>query len=180
MRYGPNSQEVLNLREELDSYCWFERIGSLHPNDSELVRVDFSYMVEHDGFRYAPWGSLLATQESQAEKLIFAHARIGAQNAMVADFSIEEIIPSSKVDDLLFDFDETYAPDGSYYPGTFTYPHEMIEFPDRLIRGAGLELVVADLDPSLTFFRDLLPWLQEGFWPVGWQGEWPEGRLMVW
>lgn len=66
-----------------------------------------------------------------------------------------------------------------YYEDIDMYPHELFSPPDRLIRGAGGEALVGDLE-ELHFFRSLLPWFQQGRCPMGWVGQWPSGRLPVW
>src|SRR5262245_36032940 len=67
-----------------------------------------------------------------------------------------------------------------YYGESCLYAHELVDPPIRLLWGAVDEIMVADLEPSLTFFGSLFPWLRRGHWPCGWEGEWPQGKLILW
>jgi hypothetical protein len=40
------------------------------------------------------------------------------------------------------------------------------------------ELVVAHLT-EVHLLRDMWYWYRQGHWPCGWEGDWPEGRLVV-
>jgi hypothetical protein len=40
------------------------------------------------------------------------------------------------------------------------------------------EMVVAHLTPH-HLLRDMWRWYRQGYWPCGWVGKWPEGRLIV-
>ena len=60
------------------------------------------------------------------------------------------------------------------------YPSELVELPDRLLWGAAHEIMLADVEPKLGFFQSMMPWLRAGYWPCGWEGNWPQGRLILW
>lgn len=49
----------------------------------------------------------------------------------------------------------------------------------RAVRGAFLEAGFADLDHGKTFFTDAFRFYEQGHFPCGWTGEWPEGLLLV-
>jgi len=81
------------------------------------------------------------------------------------------------VDDFLVGLTREYP---GYYKDTYLYIHDLVVLPDRLVRYAARELLVADIAPDLMFFGGLMSWLHRGHWPLGWQGNWPSGRLMLW
>ena len=56
------------------------------------------------------------------------------------------------------------------------FPYEVFAVPTELATGAALETGIADVNPELTFFLDLLPWFEQGHYPLGLREE----KLIVW
>jgi hypothetical protein len=82
------------------------------------------------------------------------------------------------LDDLLIDLDGRFP---NYYDATNLYPHELLDWApvERIIRFSLYECIVDDLTPRSTFFRSLLEYFAEGYWPCGWSAEYPDGQLIV-
>ena len=61
---------------------------------------------------------------------------------------------------------------------THKLPSRFVEIVNLDIVMACLELEYADLIPP-RYFKDRLDWYLAGHFPCGWDGEFPEGRLIV-
>jgi hypothetical protein len=174
-RFGPNHAAVEAFVASLDSIPWFSRVGEPTEHDAQLVRVGFEFLARHHADHYAPWGESLVNAETKIERLVFDHRRLSGH------MEIQQVIrrrgPNPYVDDFFCGLEEKYP---GYYGDTCSYAHELVEEPDRLIWGAAREIMLADIDPHLNFFQSMMPWLRAGHWPCGWEGHWPEGRLVLW
>ena len=172
-KFGPNTAAVRAFLESVKDIPWFSQVGQPTDRDGELMRVEFDFLAQHHEAPYAPWGAVLARIESCIERLVFDSQRLGEWGA------IRELVkfPTRCVDDFYLALNERYP---GYYGESCLYAHELANPPIRLLWGAVDEIMVADLDPSLAFFGSLVPWLRCGHWPCGWQGEWPQGKLILW
>lgn len=110
------------------------------------------------------------------ERIVLDHARLSERDAV-----IKASLPDYREygDALLAGVMESYP---SYYGRISTYAYELVDtsLVDRMVRGAASEIMVAYIDSSLSFFQSLMPWLRAGHWPYGWEGEWPEGKMILW
>ena len=174
-RSGPNHPAVEQFVRSLNGIPWFTRLGDATERDAGLVRVDFDFLVKHHEDPYAPWGQSLIDAESNIERLVFEHRRLGEFNEVQT--AVQRRGPDPHVDDFLTGLVDKYP---GYYGDTFSYAHELIELPDRLLWGAAHEVMLADVAPNLNSFQSLMPWFRSGHWPCGWEGGWPEGKLVVW
>lgn len=172
-RFGTNRLAVDEFIESLQAIPWFSRVGQPTPIDIDLIRVDFDFMAQHHANPYSPWGLNLPSAESKIERLVFDNRRLGEFMAIQQEVRIR----GPYVDDFYLALMEKYP---GYYGEFFLYAHELVDTPDRLIRGAAHEIMLADLDSDLRFFQGLMPWFRQGHWPCGWEGSWPEGRLILW
>ena len=172
-KFGPNTTAVRAFLESVEDFPWFSQVGRPTERDGELTRVEFDFLAQHHEAPYAPWGSVLARNESRIERVVFDSRRLGEWGA------IRKLVkfPTQWVDGFYLALSERYP---GYYGESCLYTHELVDPPIRLLWGAVDEVMVADLDPSLTFFGSLVPWLRRGHWPCGWQGEWPQGKLILW
>jgi hypothetical protein len=96
--------------------------------------------------------------ESRIERLTFDSQRLGEWDA------IRRLVkfPHQWVNNFYLALNERYP---GYCGESCLYAHELVDPPIRLLWGAVDEVMVADLDPSLTFFGSLVPWLCRGHRP---------------
>jgi len=174
-RFGPNHAAVEAFIAGLHSVPWFTRVGQPTDQDDQLVRVDFDFLARQFGHAYAPWGDSLLAAETRIEQIIFDQRRLGEQAEIQR--AITKQGGNASLDAIQERLLDQYP---GYYGDTCSYAHELIQPPDRLLLGAANEIMVADVDPNLTFFQSLMPWLRAGHWPCGWEGVWPEGKLILW
>lgn len=178
MSYGPNHVAVEEFRRSLYRYPWFQNVGEPIGDELPAIAVDFHFVADHHSDSYKPWGELLSRAEERIERLVFDHHRLDEHALVLHDFKISHFLSSA---DFFVNLDTRYSdPETGYYRDTHMYPHELVTPPDRLVFGAASELMLLDIDPTLDFFQTLMPWLQVGRLTLGWSGEWPEGRIIVW
>lgn len=173
INFGNNGEAVAAFIRRLDGFRWFSCVGEPTTNDDSLERVDFSFLAANHIDSYAPWGNALLEAERSIDRLVLDTARLGEQDAIQSAVSIS----GPFVDEFLVSLDEQFP---GYYEDTWMYAHELITLPDRLLRGAANEIMLADLDPHLHLFQSLTVWFERGHWPCGWAGTWPEGTLILW
>lgn len=54
------------------------------------------------------------------------------------------------------------------------------DYAHEFIRLLFIEIYAGDVaEPRCSYFRDQLGWFLAGFFPCGWEGEWPHGRMRV-
>jgi hypothetical protein len=171
--FGPNTPAVRAFLESIKDVPWFSQVGQPTEPDSKLTRVGFDFLAEHHEAPYASWGTALVGAESRIERLVFDSRRLGEWDA------IRKVVklPTQWLDDFYLGLNEQHP---GYYGDSCLYAHELVDPPIRLLWGAVDEIMVADLQPDLSFFGSLVPWLRRGHWPCGWQGEWPQGKLVLW
>lgn len=178
-KYGPNHEAVDKFIVNLREVPWFSRVGEPISN-AEVIQVDFDFMVSplklHTD-RYAPWGPSLTRAETRIVRSVLDHRRLDYDMAVSNDVRIRGIFYHEDIFNRFFNNRECYPQD---LPDPEFYAAEPIAWPDRLLRGAGCEIMLADVDPTLNFFRSLIPWLERGHWPCGWEGDYPDGKLIIW
>ena len=172
--FGPNTPAVLSFLDSIREVPWFSKVGEPTERDAELIRVDFDFLAQHHAAPYAPWGVALVNAEIRIERLVFDHSRLGEWDLVRKEVKFSRSWVE-KFYDMLF---QRYS--GYYGDDTCLYAHEMVEIPFRLLWGAVDEVMLGDLDPNLSFFGSLIPWFRRGHWPCGWQGDWPQGKLVLW
>ena len=109
------------------------------------------------------------------------HGAEGIARKVLSDPEIDEIIDdvAAVIDENLRRFDPLiayygrFAPDGD--PSRIEWERGAAHSVKRDLAWAACERVVGE--PG--FFSDLLPWYERGRWPVGWDGEYPAGRVRV-
>ena len=169
--YGPNTKLINELTLRLQSIPWFTRIETPHPEDGQLVRVKLEFLLNRP---VNPWNGVAADAQERAMRQILESSRVSEQHHLQREFHAPwSIAQADAVLDILL---ERYS---GYYKETASYAHELLDFPQRAIRCALYECLVDDATPRVTFFRDLLPWFEQGYWPCGWEGEYPNGKLVL-
>jgi hypothetical protein len=69
-----------------------------------------------------------------------------------------------------------FAEEDSFLDTSIAMSDYVIEF----VRLLFIEIYAGDIAaPQCTYFRDQLGWFLAGFFPCGWEGEWPHGRMRV-
>jgi hypothetical protein len=169
--FGPNTKLIDGFTRRLELFPWFARIETPHPDDSGLTRVTLEFLLDQPA---DPWSGARGEAESCIDRHIIESSRLSEQyslqRAFRAPWSTSQA--DAVLDVLLHRYPDTYK-------GTDSYAYELLDFPERTIRYALFECLVDDLAPRVTFFRDLMPWFEQGYWPCGWSGHYPEGRLML-
>ncbi|HEU4835047.1 MAG TPA: hypothetical protein VFS90_11550 [Pyrinomonadaceae bacterium] len=171
--YGPNQERVEEFLDQLSRIPWFTAVGMPTDHDGQLIRVRLEDVLALHPRPYQLWGNLLLAHEEPVDRLILDSARLGADNALQTSVQIR----GDTVDDFFVRLAQDYP---GYYKNTHSYAHELIALPTRLVLYAARETLIADLAPELSFFHDLMPWFARGHWPIGWQGNWPDGSLILW
>src|SRR5215831_13178432 len=156
-KFGPNTAAIRAFLESVKDVPWFSQVGQPTDRDGELMRVEFDFLAQHREAPYAPWGAVLARNESRIERLVFDSERLGEWGAIRTLVTF----PDQRVDDFYLALNKQYP---RYYGESSLYAHELVDPPIRLLWGAVDEVMVADLDLNLTFFGSLVPWLRRGHW----------------
>jgi hypothetical protein len=167
------------FKSELAGYSWFENIGKLDPGLA-YTRVDFNWMVRHDAFRYATWGEALLEIENPIDRAVYDQAALDLRNQLTSELMLERIVSQEKVDAFFLGIDDSFGTDGGFVPGADLYPHEIAELPQRLVSYAGLERCLIESAQHSPVLKEAMLLLARGFWPAGWEGSWPNGRILVW
>ena len=169
--FGPNTTLIDDFRRRLESWPWFTRIETPHPQDDQLVRVPLKFLLDKPT---DPWNGAAGEAEIQIDRRIIDSARVSEQ--YLVDKAFQAPWRAFYADKVLETLQERYP---GYYGDRFRYAEELLDFPERTIRYALFECLVDDIQPRVMFFRDLMPWFEEGYWPCGWQGNFPQGQLIL-
>ena len=158
--------------ERVRAISWFTRIEQPHPKDAQITRVPITWLLDKP---HRPWRGAFGAHESLIERHLLDSGRLEFQVAL--DRYFKPSFGSPFLDDLLIDLDERFP---GYYGDSHMYPHELLDWKlvERIVRYALYECLVDDLSPCL-FFRSLIPWFADGYWPCGWTAEYPDGHLIV-
>jgi hypothetical protein len=170
--FGPNTALVTDCITRVQAIPWFTRIEQPHPRDAEITRVPITWMLDEP---QRAWRGALAAHESPIERRLLDNGRLGFQVALDHYFK-----PSfeTAVEELSEDLIERFP---GYYGESHSYAEELLDLNtvERIVRYALYECLVDDLEPRSTFFRSMLDWFAEGYWPCGWSAEYPNGNLIV-
>jgi hypothetical protein len=169
--FGPNTNLIDDFGRRLESFPWFSRIETAHAEDNRLARVKLEFLLDQPA---NPWNGAAVEAETLIDRRIIDSARLSEQYSLQCSFHAPwSTAQADAVLDILW---KRYQ---GYYRETNTYAHELLDFPERTIRYAFFECLVDDTTPRITFFRDLMPWFEQGHWPCGWHGQFPEGQLVL-
>ncbi len=159
--YGPNTQAVVNCFETLNHISWFATVGAETGENVEGIDTwgeALAPIMGGEGGRYDEAGHPIEPAEAAAKA---AKTRGFAK-------------PMKKA----FNDVEKYVDYMGYIPAYFDKPQK--EFMRKHME-AWLQNMLAEIitDSEVTYFREMLTWFENGHFPCGWAGEWPEGRLRV-
>lgn len=167
----PNKDEVEAFVASLSSIPWFANCGTPSIYDNDIRRVDFKYIASSSSSADS-WSGTLAVAETKFERLIFEQHLLGVEADLRARCRIYN--HWRQVNDFYISLDEKYSGPDGYYPGSYTYPHEIFNPPDRLIGGAALEIMFSE-SIDTPFFRPLLKYFKAGLCPCGF-----DHKVLVW
>src|ERR1051325_11542494 len=138
--FGPNHAVVVNFLETLEQLSWLSAVGS-PPDETGVEFVDFHFLASHSEEPFAAWHDALPAAEGAIERLEFQHDRLGNHTAVQQAYSRCGFLPAPSVDALFQRVDTEFGdPTTGYYRNLSMFPHELIDFPHRLVRGIALEL----------------------------------------
>ena len=169
--FGPNTKQIDELTRQLESFPWFTRIETPHVNDGALMRVTLEFLLDQPA---DPWSGTAGAAELRVDRYIIDSARLSEQHSLQRAFKAPW--GTAQVNTVLERLLHRY-PD--YYKDTDSYAYELLDFPERVVRYMLFECHVDDIAPRAAFFRDLIPWFEQGYWPCGWRGHYPEGQLVL-
>ncbi len=165
--YGPHTKELLSLAAILQRAAWYANVNKPSSLDHTVTRVNswneaWIILGDLDEVRYTVHGSLVAAcgtidHALHRDPQRRTWARTFRQWSHAA-FTIPAPprAPSWSRDQFALALD---------------YPVDVIEY-------AILEIAVSDV-VDCTYFREHFQWFAYGYFPCGWDGEWPAGKLRV-
>jgi hypothetical protein len=165
---GSNGDAVRAFIQELEGIAWFSSVGKPLPASETIQRVDFHFAEATRSDHWQPWRPSILDAEKQLYDLIIEKQLLADQMAIQ-----EAVHLGESAIDFYNALDDQYA---DYYEETMSFPHEVVPDLTRLVRGAAYELLVEQ--PG--FFTAIFPFFRDGFMPLGWEGRWPEGTLLLW
>jgi len=176
-QYGPHTKEIGAMIIALQEAQWYANVRKPSPLDAQVIRVGswkeaWSILEDPDPDRYTSRG-LLDAPTSLLEGLRVANEAENAWWKAARQLVIEAVQvkrppapagPMQRLQDLASDRIMLEAIAGDYLYDTL----------DRILE----EIILAD-HTDCTYFREQLQWLAAGYFPCGWDGRWPEGRMRV-
>jgi hypothetical protein len=161
--YGPQSQAVLNLFGVLSDMPWFEKVGQ--PLDAGVDAATVSSWDEAivrpgDGQAYEASGHLAAPA-------VLAQAGL-------ADPQVKQWWTAARED--AYDYYDVT----SSIPADFdSRKEDVVDLYVEEFVGYVLAEILAVPPEKSTYFRELLAFFNDGHYPCGWEGQWPQGRPRV-
>jgi hypothetical protein len=162
-KFGPNSRAVGSAIIALQDATWYSAVGTPSPLDERVVRV-------------SSWSEALSVLEDPPGYFrgVLERPTDIVMNARKADPRAGEWWEAAR--DLFRRAVEVQAPptDGmDSVREAEVWDHMTWTF-ERLLE----EIIVADR-VTCTYFREELQWFAAGYFPCGWEGQWPVGKMRV-
>jgi hypothetical protein len=166
--YGQNSQAVANAFDVLGQIQWMNMVGTQFPRGVEVEKI-------------LSWKEALTP--------IMEDNNYGMYN-----FTGHLIKPSEQIDQVFLEvpryriwWEKARADVNDYYDYSPYIPQSLSseqaeflwEYLYEYISLLLAEIIVSEVVKNTTYFRELLSWFNAGFFPCGWIGNWPEGKLRV-
>jgi len=180
-RYGPNWKMVQEYVEQVPCGFLFKSLGRPNEADAKVCRLR-NWPTARRVSHYDLWEG--SPENSDYLRFLATVDRAAARNSNVA----RENSLSYQAEQASDDAAEAYAeaddaePDADFE--AFLDEEEDGPFDQRQsslmdhCRYIAAELAVAPFT-DIHLLRDMWYWYQRGHWPCGWEGDWPEGRLIV-
>ena len=167
--YGPNSQMVASAFVTLEKTKWLEHAGEPLPQDHHLLNGP-------DIVRVASWQDALT--------IIGEDRRYNLNGVLLAPCEvIEEVywkMPERKEWwQKAREEAKDYTHLRGWVPNTLEREQRdsIYEYLYEFVSMLFTEIIVPEA--GCTYFRDQLSWFQAGWFPCGWDGDWPSGRMRV-
>lgn len=163
--YGDYTQEIVNCFETLDTVSWFQYAGSDAPAEFDVTNI-------------TTWGDAIAPIIDRRNKKYDVTGHLKDP--------VAELDPWRRKRNTGKDY-RAAAKDVVHFVDYHKYVPAFLEKPERefLLAHIGafvdnlLVEVISQEFVESTHFRELLSWFEAGFFPCGWEGQWPDGRLRV-
>jgi len=179
-RYGPNWEEVVEYIEAIPYGFLLNNGGEPNPRDPTVRRVwsleELERVVHFDTEDGSPDNSaylrFLLNTDHQRSVL----ERLASERGLV-----------QHMDNAVSDAGEKYALEREdFAPWFYKWRENLLEMRDEWHRnqvqdnaGEIAMAMVVGRCPETEVFYEMWYWYRTGHWPCGWEGEWPEGRLIV-
>ncbi|MBK7823506.1 MAG: hypothetical protein IPJ61_21200 [Tessaracoccus sp.] len=166
-QFGPHTKELLSLAVIMQRTSWYSSVKKPSSLDDTVARVTswdeaLTILEDRDEVRYSVHGSIVAPcdivenalhREPQRHQWWMAF-RAWSRSAFTIDSPPED--PSWGLDKFAL----------------------VLDYPVDVIEHASKEILVSDL-VDCTYFREHFQWFAYGYFPCGWEGDWPDGKLRV-
>jgi len=179
-KYGLNWNPIVEYVDAVRRGFLFEKLGvpdlrddsvkRLYDEDSTVLAVDYDLEEgSPENSEYLRFLLIADQANGQNEDIASAHSLEDCVEQAVEDAG-EEYTDRE-------DWSDQFERLISRVPEDEAYPFYPCSVQDHCAYIA-TELAVAHVTP-VHLFRDMWYWYRAGHWPCGWEGDWPDGRLVV-
>lgn len=162
-KYGPHTRQIGSAIMVLQDTRWYSSVGTPSPLDERVVRVaswDEAWSILDD-----PPGYFRGALERPAD-LVMHRRKADPQADEWWQMARELFRKAVSVQDPPTDGWEAAREAEAWDYLTWTF--------ERLLE----EIIVSD-DVDCTYFREQFQWFAAGYFPCGWEGDWPVGKMRV-
>ncbi|MBN2561091.1 MAG: hypothetical protein JXQ75_09195 [Phycisphaerae bacterium] len=178
--YGPNWRTIEQYLKEIPTGFCFMNVGKPDPADGTVVRLHTweeakrvaDYLYEGaalDNCRYLQF-------------LLRCHQLMDEYRRLAGEKGLKDALANActEAGHVLADYGKSENPDWwkCIYPNEKTTNVHWEISPEHHCCYIAMEMVIAHLTPH-HLLRDMWYWYHAGHWPCGWEGVWPQGRLVV-
>jgi len=176
-RYGPNWKEVVEYIEAIPFGFMLNNCGERNPRDSTVRRV--RNLEELEQITYFGEDAPTADESPYLRFGLYVYQASEAVTRLARERGLEQ-----ELENAWHDAGGTDLPDlpDSFHNWTGSLPEMREEWYWRQIADDRVHIawaMVLGRCPETEVFYEMWYWYQAGHWPCGWEGEWPQGRLIV-
>jgi len=178
--YGPNGQHVKEYLRQVARGFTLSQLGKPHPADGAVRRVHgwdvlrtlVTYAHADAGPHNTPYLRFLLTVDTADSMNRFVGRQSHLEPCVLA-----AVADATKVQTEEGEYSQEFL-DFAFLP-EYDEPYPFCRFSilDHCAYIAA-EIVVGHVT-SVHLLRDMWFWYRAGHWPCGWEGDWPDGRLIV-
>lgn len=179
-RYGPNWQEVVEYIEAIPYGFLLNSAGEPNPRDAAVRRIRSQQELEEVTY----FGD--DCPDEHTSRYLRYLMNIGLQSCAIERLARERGL-AQELKNAWEDAGEQFVDSFQGHPEWFYNWEDQIDgmraewyrrqFQDDAWRIAAA--MVLGRCPQTEVFYEMWYWYRVGHWPCGWEGEWPEGRLIV-